>query len=74
MASIVEVENKNGISYKITVSNGNDIRGRKITKSATFKPDPTQTPKQQEKALSKFAYEFEEKVKKGKCFSGESIF
>ena len=74
MASIVEVKNKKGISYKITVSNGIDIRGKKITKSTTFKPDTNQTPKQQEKALSKFAYEYEEKVKNSKCLNGEKLF
>ena len=74
MASIVEVKNKRGISYKITVSNGIDIRGKKITKSTTFKPDPNQTPKQQDKALNKFAYEFEEKVKNSKCLNNEKLF
>ncbi|MCL2047918.1 MAG: site-specific integrase [Defluviitaleaceae bacterium] len=74
MASIVEVKNKNGISYKITVSNGIDIRGKKITKSTTFRPDPNQTSKQQEKTLNKFAFEFEEKVKNSKCLNAERLF
>ena len=31
MASVKKIETKKGISYKITVSNGDDLQGRKIT-------------------------------------------
>lgn len=73
MASIKELNTRKGISYKITVSNGYDLQGKKITKTTTFKPDPTLTQKQQEKALQKFAMEFEDKVKNGESFDGDKM-
>lgn len=69
MASIKQI----GSNYKITVSNGYDVDGKKIRETTTFAPDPKQTPKQQQKALEKFAYEFEQKVKDGKLLKGEKI-
>ncbi len=64
---------KDGDSYRIQVSNGYDINGRKLRETATFTPDPKMTEKQQQKALEKFAYEFEERVKNGKYLKGEKI-
>lgn len=46
--------------------NGYDITGKQIREKVTFTPDPDITPKQQQKALDKFVFEFEEKVKNGK--------
>lgn len=65
MASIRKIQNKKGISYKIEVSLGYDSNGKKVRETATFVPDPNMTKKQQEKALQKFAYEFEAKAKGG---------
>lgn len=64
---------KRGNSYQITVSNGRDITGRQIIETATFTPDPNRTAKQNQKALEKFAFEFEEKVKSGKYLDGEKM-
>ncbi len=64
---------KRGNNCRITVSNGYDITGKQIREKATFTPDPNLTPKQQQKALDKFVFEFEEKVKSGKYLSGEKI-
>lgn len=64
---------KRGNSYRITVSNGYDSSGRQIREKATFTPDSSMTPKQQQRALEKFVYEFEEKVKNGKYLKGEKI-
>ncbi len=64
---------KRGASYRITVSNGYDTSGKKLREKATFTPDPTMTPKQQQKALDKFVFEFEEKVKNGNYLKGEKI-
>ena len=33
MASIKKIENKKGVSYKIIVSNGYDMQGKKIVKT-----------------------------------------
>lgn len=73
MASIEKRTTKKGVSYTITVSNGYDITGKKIREKATYTPDATLTPKQQEKALQTFVFEFEQRVKQGKFLSGEKI-
>ena len=73
MASIEKRITKKGISYTITVSNGYDVLGKKIREKTTYKPDVTLTPKQQEKALQTFVFEFEQRVKQGKYLSGEKI-
>jgi len=69
MASIT----KRNKSYRVAVSNGRDSSGKQIIETATFTPDPTKTDKQNQKALEKFAFEFEEKVKSGKYLDGEKI-
>ena len=61
MASI----EKRGDSYRIIVSCGFDVKGKRIKRSMTWKPDRAYTPKQLEKALNKAAVEFEEKVLSG---------
>lgn len=69
MASI----EKRGNTYTITVSAGYDVNGKKIREKATFVPDNSMTERQQQKALEKFAHDFEEKVKNGKYLSGEKL-
>jgi integrase len=69
MASIKQ----RGNTFFITVSNGYDINGKKIRETATFVPDSSMTPRQQEKSLERFVFEFEEKVKNGKYLDGEKI-
>ncbi|WP_066715694.1 tyrosine-type recombinase/integrase [Clostridium sp. Marseille-P299] len=69
MASI----RKRGNSYQITVSNGYDVSGKKILETTTYTPDITMTPKQQQKALETFVFEFEQRVKNGKVLKGEKI-
>lgn len=69
MASIRKRKN----TYQVTVSNGRDAAGKQIIETATFVPDPQKTEKQNQKALEKFAFEFEEKVKSGKYLDGEKL-
>lgn len=69
MASI----RKRGKSYQITVSNGRDIHDRQILETATWTPDPSKTEKQNQKALDRFAMDFEDKVKSGKYLKGEKM-
>ena len=59
MASIVKRKD----SYLIRVSCGYDVNGRKITQSTTWHPDPKKTARTNEKALQRFAMEFEDKCK-----------
>lgn len=69
MASIRKRKN----TYQITVSKGRDISGKQLVETTTFTPDPTKTEKQNQKALEKFVFEFEEKVKSGKVMDGEKM-
>lgn len=69
MASIT----KRGNAYRVSVSNGRDGNGKQIIETATFRPDPQRTEKQNQKALERFVFEFEEKVKSGKYLDGEKI-
>ena len=63
-----------GDSYKISVSLGRDGNNKQIRKTTTYKPDPgLKTAKQREKAVEKFAYEFEQKVRNGLVFDGEKM-
>ncbi|MDC7289549.1 site-specific integrase [Blautia schinkii] len=64
---------KRGNNYQITVSNGRDSQGKQLIETATFTPDSNKTAKQNQKALEKFVFEFEEKVKSGKYLNGEKI-
>lgn len=58
---------KRGDSYRIVVSCGFDVNGKRIKRSMTWKPDKKYTEKQLEKALNRAAVEFEEKVLNGKA-------
>ena len=69
MASIQE---RNG-SYRITVSCGVDIYGKKIRETITFTPDPVLTPKKKQKAVEEFARKFEEQVRNGIVLDGRKI-
>lgn len=64
---------KRGNSYQITVSNGRDMNGKQLIETATFTTDPQRTDKQNQKALEKFIFEFEEKVKSGKFLDGGKL-
>ncbi len=64
---------KRGSSYRIIVSMGRDSNGKQIQKTTTYKPDRTLTPRQQERAVERFAMEFEDKVRKGLVLDGEKM-
>lgn len=65
MASIKKIEGKTGVSYKITVSQGEDARGKQIRHYKTWKPDRPMTAKQAEKEVKRVAYEFEQAIEQG---------
>lgn len=69
MASIRKRKN----SYQIIVSNGRKPDGTQIIETTTFRPDTTKTDRQNQKALEKFAFEFEQKVKSGRYLDGEKL-
>lgn len=66
---MASIEERNG-SYRITVSCGVDIYGRKIRERTTFTPEPGLTPKKRQKAVEEFAAEFERKVQNGYAMDG----
>lgn len=69
MASI----RKRGSAYQITVSDGRYPDGRKRFVTATFKPDPEKTERQNQKALDYFAADFERSVHAGSSFDGQKM-
>ncbi len=73
MATIQKRTTKKGISYHITVSNGYDIAGKQIRKKTVYTPELGMTEKQIERAVKKFAYEFEQKVLSGAILDGGKI-
>ncbi len=76
MASIKRIDGKNGaVSYKITVSNGYDVNGRKIRKFKTVKLDPYKfnTELKRQNELERLAYEFEKSVISGVYMDGENM-
>lgn len=73
MASIKKVNNKKGVCYRITVTKGYDITGKKLAKTTTYYPDTSLSPKQQEIALQAFAIDFENKVRNDKILDGSKM-
>lgn len=73
MSSIKKINNKNGVCYRITVSNGRDITGKKLSKTTTYYPDTSLSTKQQQLALEAFAIDFENKVKNDKLLDGSKM-
>lgn len=69
MASIKQ----RGDSYTITVCDGYDYTGKKITRSTTYHPDPQLTPKKRQKAVEAFAIEFEKNYRNKSCLDGQKI-
>lgn len=61
MASIIKRNN----SYRVTVSNGYDINGKKIVRTRTFNKPDDMTDKKWEKEIQILALEFEREVENG---------
>jgi len=59
------IEKRSENSYRITVSDGYDINGKKIRKHKSVTIDPKLTPKQVEKELQRLSIEFENQVQTG---------
>lgn len=65
MANIRKIENKNGISYKITVFSGVDSNGKQVRHYRTWKPELGMTAKQAERAVQRAAMDFERELELG---------
>lgn len=68
MAQII----KRGKSYTVIVQAYRTPDGKRVTKSATIRPEST-TPKAIEDEVKEFAKAFEKKVKEGRILDGDSI-
>ncbi|MBQ7801534.1 MAG: site-specific integrase [Oscillospiraceae bacterium] len=69
---MASIEERNG-SYRITVSTGRDIYGKKLRERTTFTPDPSLTPKKRQKAVEEFARQFETQVQNGMAMDGRKV-
>ena len=69
---MASIEERNG-SYRIIVSCGRDIFGKKLRETTTFTPDPGLTPKKRQKAVEEFARQFEAQVQNGMAMDGRKI-
>lgn len=66
------IEKRAGGSYKITVTHGTDIDGKKIRYYTNFTPPPEcKTERQRKAAVDAFAQAYEQKVKNGLVLDGE---
>lgn len=74
MASIKKIENKNGVSYQITVSSGRDPVNRQKRYYLTWTPGPDMTHRQIGKELQKQAMEFEQKIEQGYIVDNKQTF
>lgn len=69
---MAHIEERNG-SFRITVSNGIDIYGKRIRETTTFEPDSSLSPKKRRQAAEAFAREFEAKILSGAATEGRKI-
>lgn len=74
MASIKKVENKNGISYQITVTHGCDSKGRQKRHWLTWVPEPCMTQRKIEKEVQRRAIEFERHIEMGFDVDSKMLF
>ena len=58
MANIRRLEGKNGVSFKITVTQGRDLEGKQIRHYMTWAPPHKMTERQMQKAVEVAAMEF----------------
>ena len=69
---MASIDYRNG-SFRITVSLGYDIYGKRIRETATFVPDQNLSPKKQRKSAEEFAAQFEAQIKNGMAMDGRKI-
>ena len=65
MANIRKIEGKNGVSFKITVTQGRDLEGKQIRHYMTWTPPHKMTARQMQKAVELAAMEFEKSITLG---------
>jgi len=63
--SIRKIENKGGLSYKLTISAGRTLEGKQIRHYETYVPDPGMTEKQALKEARRLEADLEKRIKEG---------
>lgn len=74
MATIEKITGKTGTSYRITVSGGFDITGKRIRHRTTFKPTPGMTDRQIQKAVQRAVADFERSIEQGYALDNRQTF
>lgn len=74
MATIEKQVGKNGTTYRITVYAGFDTQGKRIRHRMNYKPTPSMTPRQIEKAAQKAAMDFERSIEQGFALDNRQTF
>ena len=73
MASVRKIENKNGVSYQITVFSGR-AGEKQVRHYKTYKPSSGMTQRQIEKELNRISVEFEDSIKQGYMLDNHHTF
>lgn len=71
---MASIEKRGENTWRITVSTGYDITGKKLRKHKSIELDPKLTDKQREKKLQELAVEFEKQVQKGQVLDENMTF
>lgn len=74
MATIEKTEGKTGTTYRITVYSGIDCQGKRIRHRMTYKPTPSMTARQTEKAVQRAAADFERSIEQGYALDDRRTF
>ena len=74
MATIEKIAGKTGATYRITVSGGVDIQGKRIRHRTTYKPTPGMTERQIQKAVQRAAADFERSIEQGFALDNRQTF
>ena len=74
MATIEKYTGKDGLTYRITVYNGVDSKGKRIRHRMNYKPAPGMTPRQIEKAAQRAAADFERSIEQGFALDNRQTF
>lgn len=74
MAHIEKITGKTGVSYRIIVSCGFDMNGKRIYKKFTYRPDPGMTERQIQKAVQRAATDFERAIEQGYSLDNKQTF
>lgn len=74
MATIQKIKKKNGISFKIIVTQGRDTDGKQIRHFRTWIPPYDMPPRKAEKEVQKIAFEFEQSLDLGYVVDNHQTF